>query len=255
LHRRRVAVQRGYAVFTVNAFGVRNSTEHDEEFTNLAIHEDFPDLIGDREIWIDERLFENEGLFCVANALTRLRAREHGAAEAAAYEAGNNVERLLRARLVGVKYRAGRAHRRVPRRIYDRRYAALPDVKRTIEVCLVHGDLVRSYYKTDYVEGGHGYVYSWVPKAQIWLEHDVDPAELPYAAAHEYLELRLMRDRGLHYDRAHAIAARLEYDLRVGGQAREVLGLDGRKPTVRDLPKLTAPSYFDHVVKHYVRGA
>src|SRR5205814_6845501 len=112
----------------------------------------------------------------------------------------------------------------------------------------------RSFYKTDYTEGGHGYVYPWVPKGEIWVEHDLSRAELPYIVAHEYLELRLMRDEGLQYDRAHAICSEVEYELREGGAARPFVVADRRKLTQRDLPRLTAPEFFEHVVKRHVRG-
>jgi hypothetical protein len=252
LNKRRVAVQRGYDIHTVNAFGVRNAALRDEEFTNFATHDEFPKLIGSREIWIDERLFENEGVFYVVNALTRLESRSAGLTEETSNDAGLEVERLLRERLLRVKYRDGRPHRRIPDRIYDRHYATLPDLQRPIDVWLVEGNLVRSYYKTDYCEGGHGYVYAWVPNSQIWAEYDLELSELPYIVAHEYMELRLMRDRGLSYDRAHTFAAREEYELREGTEARKTLGINGRKLTVRDLPRLTSPAYFDDVVQRHL---
>lgn len=253
LNKTRIARLGGHDVFTVNAFGVRDVTKSDEEFTNFAIHGDFPELIPQREIWIDERLFESEGIFYLANALTQLREQEQGIAEDRAYVAGLNVERLLRERLVGVKYRAGRPHKRVPRRIYDRSYITLPDPVRPTQVWLVQGNLVRSLYKTDYTEGGHGYVYDWVPKGEIWVEHDLDHAELPYIIAHEYLELRLMRDEGLDYDRAHAICSKVEFELREGGDARPFIVVDDRKLMKRDLPRLTSAEFFEYVVKHHVR--
>jgi hypothetical protein len=177
-----------YCIMTVNAFGVRDLTEHDEEFTNLAIHSDFPDLIPEREIWIDERLFDNEGLFAIANALMQLREQGRGIAANKAYQSALKVEQFLRERFEGVKYRDGRPHKRVPRQIYCRRYAILPDVNGPITVWMIAGNLVRSFYKTDYVEGGHGYVYNWVPQSQIWIEHDLAAAELPFIVAHEYTE-------------------------------------------------------------------
>src|SRR5205823_8211682 len=130
------------------------------------------------EIWVDRRLFEAEGLFSIADALVRLARRRAGASAERADAAGLDVERALRQRLLGLKYRAGRPHRRVPRRIYAGRYATLPDALGPIAVHLVAGELVRGYYKTDYTEGGHGYVYPWVPRGQIWVERDLAKAEL-----------------------------------------------------------------------------
>ena len=42
---------------------------------------------------------------------------------------------------------------------------------------LVDGNVVRCTYKTDYTEGGHGQVYPWVPKREIWVEKALDRTE------------------------------------------------------------------------------
>ncbi|GAC1475248.1 MAG: hypothetical protein NVSMB9_27300 [Isosphaeraceae bacterium] len=249
LNKTRIATQRGYQIYTVNSFGIRDLTEADEEFTNFAIHGDFPELVPEHEIWIDERLFESEGLFYLANALTQLREQEKGTPSSRAYVAGIHVERMLRERLVGVKFRAARPHKRVPDRVYEESYTVLPDLKHPVEVWLIDGNLARSFYKTDYTEGGHGYVYRWVPKREIWVERDLDRAELPYIIAHEYIEMRLMRDRGLEYDPAHAISAEMEYELREGGEFQSSILPQGGRFTKRDLPRLTTPEFFDLVVK------
>ena len=248
-----VVRQFGYAVYTVDAFGVRDLTEPDEEFTNFAIHSDFPDLIKEQEIWIDERLFEKEGLFYLANALTQLKQQAVGNTESRAYAVGLKVERMLRERLVGVKFRAGRPHQRIPARVYHGQYATLPDTQGPIIVWLIDGNLVRSLYKTDYTEGGHGYVYRWVPKGEIWIEHDLEPGEMPYIVAHEYMELRLMRDEGLEYDPAHEICSKVEFELRDGKGARPLLGPPARELTKEDLPRLAAPVVFEYVLKHHLK--
>jgi len=254
LNKKRIATQQGYTLCTVNAFGVRELAEHDEEFTNFAIHGDFPGLIAEREIWVDERLFEPEGLFYLANALTRLKERADGKSEEHAYQAGLDVERSLRERLVGVKYRAGRPHRRIPERLYVDRYATLPDRRAPVEVWFIEGNLVRSLYKTDYTEGGHGYVYPWVPKDQIWIEKDLDRAEIPYIVSHEYLELRLMRDKGLEYDRAHVVSAKVEFALREGKPILSLLAPEGRRLTKAALAGLTSDEFFADVLRHHRVG-
>ena len=254
IHKTFVATQRGFRVCTVNAFEVRDLTQGDEEFTYFATHGDFPRLIPEREIWIDERLFEVEGIFYLANALTMLAEMEKGRSADRAEVVGLAAERSLRERLIGVKFRGGRPHRRVPVKVYVRRYLTLPDVKGPVEVRQVDGCLVRSLYKTDYTEGGHGYVYPWVPKGEIWVENDLDPAELPFVVAHEYTELRLMRDEGLGYERAHAISAGVEFQLREGGGALPSLAPKGKKFREGDVPGLTSPAFFEYVLKHHLRG-
>src|SRR5262249_41533961 len=149
----------------------------------------FPSLIPAGEIWLSDKTLDKEGVFFIANALTRLKKEAAGVREETAYTAGLNVERRLRDKLNGIEFRAGRPHKRVPAGVYVRPYATLPDPQFPIEVWLVDGNVVRSFYKTDYTEAGHGYVYRWVPKDQIWIEKDLDRRELPFIVSHEYLEL------------------------------------------------------------------
>jgi hypothetical protein len=251
LKKRYVTTLRGYRVVAVDAFGVRNLTRHDEEFTNFAIHTDFPALIPPGEIWIDARLFEAEGLFCLVEAMVHLKKLEEGLPEDQAYQAGVDAERAVREAIVGVKYRGGRPHRRTPAEVYVNHYTTLPDGRGSIEARLVDGGLVRSLYRTDYVEGGHGYVYPWVPKREIWLEQGVALRELPFVLAHEYTELRLMRDEGLEYDPAHAIAAKVEYALREGEALRDLAAAPGRPFRKSDLPALTTDAFFAAVKRKY----
>jgi hypothetical protein len=251
LNKTYVATFGGYEIHSVDSFGVRDIAENDEEFTNFAIHGDFPDLIPEREIWIEERLLDAEGVFYIANALMQLKARERGEPEDSAYTSGLNLERILSRRLVGVTYRAGRPHKRVPERIYVKRELTLPDRKGPVDVWAIDGNLVRSFYKTDYTEGGHGYVYPWVPKGQIWIEKDLDEPEIPFIVSHEYLELRLMRDEGMEYDPAHEICSEVEFELRDGGRTKSFLAPRSRPLAKGDLAKLTSEEFFEFVVKNF----
>jgi hypothetical protein len=253
LHKRRVLTHEDFTVYAVNALAVRNVARPDEEFGNFATRHEFPDLIPKGEIWISEKTAPKEGVFFIANALTRLKALAGGAEDEAAYTSGLNVERFLRERLNGVEYRAGQPHKRVPEKVYLEQYATIPDEQFTVAVWVVDGNLVRSLYKTDYTEGGHGYVYRWVPKEQIWIEAALDSRELPFIVAHEYTELRLMRDEGLDYDTAHAICSEVEFQLRKNESPKSLLAPGRRKFGKTDLHALASPEYFAYVRKHYVK--
>ena len=252
LHKRFVLEHHGYKVYSVNALAVRNSGPGNEEFDNFAIHDELPRLIPKDEIWVAERALPREGVFFIADALTRLQEAARGMPEGAAYTAGLHVQRFLREKWDGLDYRGGKPHKRVPARVYGGHYLTLADPEFPIEVWLVDGSVVRGLYKTDYTEGGHGYVYRWVPKDEIWVESTVDRRELPLVVAHEYLELRLMRDEGLAYDPAHAIAAKLEYQLREGRGLDPLLAPERRKLRKRDLPKLASGEVFAYVRRHYL---
>src|SRR5207249_21831 len=108
-----------------------------------------------------------EGLFFIANALTQLKEQARGVPSDKAYTEGIHVERLLRERLNRLKFRGARPQKSVPQEVYVEAYVTLPDKDATVQVWIVDGNVVRSLYKTDYTEGGHGYVYPWVPRDEI----------------------------------------------------------------------------------------
>jgi hypothetical protein len=253
LDKKFVATHDGYSVYSIDASAVRNVAQPDEEFGNFATEKEFPDLIPEGEIWIGQKTLETEGVFFIADALARLREEERGRSEDAAYTAGIEAERVLRGKLTGLKFRDGKPHKRVPDEVYAEHYVTLPDPEFPIDVWLIDGNVVRSLYKTDYTEGGHGYVYRWVPKRQIWIEKDLDRWELPFIISHEYLELRMMRDEGIDYDQAHEFAAKIEFDLRKRKGAHPLLVSGRRKLSKRDLPKLTRDEVFEYVRKTYLK--
>jgi hypothetical protein len=242
-----------YTVYAVDAFAIRNAAKPDEEFGNFATNDEFPDLIPKGEIWISRKLAPKEGIFFMVNALTIRKRLADGVSFDKAYEQGLEMEQSLRERLNGIKYRDGQPHQRVPPAIYLKLYQTIPDRHGSVKVWLVDGNLVRSYYKTDYTEGGHGYVYPWVPQSEIWVEDGVDHAELPYITAHEYLERRLMRDAHLGYDRAHLICSTVEFDLRKNRPVTRFLAAGPRKIQKTDLSRLASPELFNYVRKHYVK--
>jgi hypothetical protein len=252
LCKRRVLTHTAYTVYAVNGFAVRDAAQPDEEFGNFATCDDFPNLIPKGEIWISEKLAEKEGVFFIANALTQ-QARQAAGATNRAYDDGLEVERLLREKLNGIEFRDGKPHRQVPREIYLEPYTTLPDPQGPVEVWLIDGNLARSYYKTDYTEGGHGYVYPWVPRPEIWVEDGVDRREMPYIVCHEYIERRLMRDEELDYDPAHEICSKVEFNLRKCKGATPLLVRGRRKLAKPDLPRLTDDEVFDYVKRTYVR--
>ena len=250
LCKRRVLTHADYTVYSVNALTVRNAAKPDEEFGNFATAGDFPDLIPEGEIWISEKIAAREGMFFIANALTQLSRQEAGANDQA-YDDGIAVEQMLREKINGIAFRDGKPHQRVPDAIYLEPYITLPDPQGPVHVWRIDGNLARSYYKTDYTEGGHGYVYPWVPRAEIWIEDGVDHREMPFITAHEYLERRLMRDAGMEYDPAHEVCSTVEFDLRKNEPVKMFLAPGRRKVRKADLPKLTGQEIFDYVLKHY----
>ena len=97
LNKRFVATRDGYDIFSINPFAIRNLAQPDEEFDNFATHDEFPDIIPEGAVWINERVMRREGEFFIANAVARLNALEKGASEDSAYTIGLNADRKLRA--------------------------------------------------------------------------------------------------------------------------------------------------------------
>src|SRR3954470_887229 len=94
-------------VYAVGAEAVRDLSPNDEEFTHFGTFKEFPRLIPKGEIWVTETMLNREGMYFIANALTRLIEMAAGVPEERADAAGLNVERMLRERWEGLEYRRG----------------------------------------------------------------------------------------------------------------------------------------------------
>ena len=65
----------------------------------------------------------------------------------------------------------------------------------------------------DFTEGGHDYVYEFVPENEVWIDDDIAEKERGYVLLHELHERNRMA-RGWLYNKAHAESSRLEYRCR-----------------------------------------
>jgi hypothetical protein len=74
-----------------------------------------------------------------------------------------------------------------------------------LEIFMVDGTFVRNHFDSDFVQGGNGYAYNFIPKSEIWISHETPNEEIPMVAFHECFEALLM-ENGLDYDHAHDIA-------------------------------------------------
>ena len=65
-----------------------------------------------------------------------------------------------------------------------------------LSVWIINGRLVRSGFDDDFTEGGHDYVYEFVPRDEIWIDNDLEEVERPYVLLHELHERNLMAKDG-----------------------------------------------------------
>lgn len=84
-----------------------------------------------------------------------------------------------------------------------------------IQVWLVDGVVIRKHFDVDFVFGGHGYRYLYVPINEIWIDNGVDQKDIYPTVLHEFTERHLM-ERGWGYNDGHDYAARMEIGLRRG---------------------------------------
>ncbi len=78
------------------------------------------------------------------------------------------------------------------------------------KIFVVDGPHVRGNFFVDYVEGGHGYVYNWIPKDEIWIEDLPDEVDQGINLMHEIYEYTLMKYVKKDYDKAHECTACVE---------------------------------------------
>lgn len=74
----------------------------------------------------------------------------------------------------------------------------------------VNGEIVRKYLDPSFVMGGHDLVYSYVPAREIWIDHLMNPADIPHVLVHEVTERKLMEEERDLYEIAHEFATAAE---------------------------------------------
>lgn len=81
------------------------------------------------------------------------------------------------------------------------------------EIVLVDGAYVRNTMDSDFVQGGNGYRYRFIPRRELWLDSSMPEDEQDHVAFHECHESEDMK-AGMSYDLAHDRAKRREDKMR-----------------------------------------
>ncbi len=89
-------------------------------------------------------------------------------------------------------------------------------------VWIVDGAKVMRELYPAFVMGGNDQRYRFNPTGDIWLDNRIGAIELEYTLGHELIERRLMRTKGMTYDKAHQHGLDLELKMREA-DARNVL--------------------------------
>lgn len=89
-------------------------------------------------------------------------------------------------------------------------------------VWIVDGAKVVSELYPAFVMGGNDQRYRFNPNGDIWLDNRIGAIELGYTLGHELIERKLMRTKGMTYDKAHEQGLATEIRMR-SADARSVL--------------------------------
>ncbi len=193
-------------VWLVNGVKVR---AFDNEFTNFGEHYGFK-FIPENEFWLDQESAENEREFFIEHLLVEWNLCKKGKDFEYALGKGDIKERAERKKCGDLTKVFDKEHS--PH--YDKIHKKLLGVtEQGLHVYIIDGRLVRSAFYIDFTEGGHDYVYKFVPHNEVWLDDDLVLEDLPYVAIHEIHERNLMK-RGWKYLDAHGSASVLEWTLR-----------------------------------------
>jgi len=200
----------GFNVFIVDGEYIRENM--DEEFTNYAQHYIFP-FIPKNEFWIDKERKPGEEKYYIDSMLTinKLLAKRFTHKEA--IKRGDAIERRERANSKLMKKEI--KLEKFPEKLINSVHKDLLQKYSTkkIKVWIINGEAVRDLFFIDFTEGGHGYVYSFVPKDEVWIDDDIEPDEIKFVLLHEMHERNLM-SKGMKYDPAHASSSKIEYACR-----------------------------------------
>ena len=196
-----------FTIWIVDGSHIR--THQDEEFTNFGHHYTF-NYIPKEEFWIDQGATPAEQKFFIDHMLVEYRLMEKGVPYEEAQEAADRVERTERRRARDVKKMTPGGNLPNPDQVHVRLWKQL---ETGVRVWIVDGRLVRSIFDIHFAEGGHDYVYEFIPENEIWIDNSLTDAERPYVLLHELHERGLMA-KGTDYERAHEASSKLEYHCR-----------------------------------------
>ncbi len=204
---KKVATRGKITIWVVDGTYVR--THLDEEFTNYGQHYVFGCIPKD-EFWLDREAKEDEQKFFIDHLLVEHRLMAEGVPYDEALTRADKKEMAERKRAGDIRKLTKGKNLPDPQKVHVRLWKKLES---GIAVWIVDGRLVRSVFDDDFTEGGHDYVYEFVPEGEVWIDNDLEEPERPYVLLHELHERNLM-EKGWPYSKAHEDSSRIEYHYR-----------------------------------------
>lgn len=203
-----------YKIYTVDGEKVRDLSKKDEEF-GLSYSFKYFDIIPKDEIWIEDDVKPDERDILIDIELYKIRLIDEGMEKWDAYHKAEKMDKKLREK---IEKNPEKTDEKGHEKIYKKEYCKIKDAD--VTVWLIDAEVARDKYKSDFMEGGHGYVYKWIPNDEIWIEDGLKDKEIPFILIHEFVERTLMKEKKMKYDDAHNIAARVEWCKRPNGVSK-----------------------------------
>jgi len=196
-----------FTVWIVDGKYIRDNI--DEEFTNYGQHYRF-NFIPMNEFWIDKERKSGEEKYYIDSMLVMNRLMAKGVSHDEAVKKADTVERKERAKSNLMKKEvAVKKHEEELLKIIHKKLLKEFSTEK-IKVWVIDGEAVRNLFFLDFTEGGHEFVYPFVPKEEVWIDNDVGKDEIKFVLLHEMHERKLMKG-GMKYDDAHKSSSEIEY--------------------------------------------
>lgn len=84
-----------------------------------------------------------------------------------------------------------------------------------LKIKTVDGTKVRDDIDKDFTMGGNPSRYSYIPKGEMWVEKNLAPKDRVSTVVHEAIEHRLMKNKGMPYEKAHDEANKSDKKVRM----------------------------------------
>ena len=199
-----------FDVWEVDGEHIRNKINR--EFTNFGQHFRF-DFIPTKEFWIDKQHGSDETDYFINHMLVEWDMMKNGVSYDKALGAADLLEKRERSKsdlMKKLEKKVSSINSDVPKEIYKEK---IDKYKGVVKVYIVSGEAVRGLYFIDFTEGGHHFVYDFVPLNEVWIDDDLPNGEREFVILHELHERYLM-STGMDYHHAHRSSSIIEYKCR-----------------------------------------
>jgi len=227
-----------FDVWEVDGKYVRDNV--DREFTNFGQHFRFP-FIPLREFWIDKQFGADESRYFIDHMITEWNLMSEGKSYDYALESADKLEVKERKKSASTKKAekvVSISPDVVPKNVYKEKLKQFEGV----DVWVISGVLVRGLYFIDFTEGGHHFVYDFIPFNEVWLDDDLNPTERDFVLLHELHERYLMHT-GWTYEHAHHSSSIIEYKCRRDPKQlkeRMAAEIENNKKVISGVPAIVA---------------